>query len=386
MPFVKKLAAFIDDAALQNVIDEEARQKLQNFATKYDVKTASSFSAIMGIFGGALIFLGMILIISRNWYEIHNFVKIFSYCATLVMLYLAAYALQEKQCQKTANAIYFAAAGYVLAGIGLIAQIYNLGIDIQNSLLLWSILILPLAIFLEDRRVGLLVAFGFYVWVCHAVVKDFGVAYFLAKKGNLVADITIVFSSMILLPRVLKSLNSCFEYLKSYGFFMLGLLVFILGFFNTSVFDIFFSVDFKKVTLQPIIIILLAFDILAIFYYLFKNFAANPKFSDLLRQPETIVAVLLLLSLIYFQGISFIYLVTWFGASAVMVYNGTLTRNSSLINSGSRFIAIGIMVKFVVLSKGFVATGFGFLFIGSVLIAIAFVGEKYRKNLVNKIS
>ncbi len=57
-----------------------------------------------------------------------------------------------------------------------------------------------------------------------------------------------------------------------------------------------------------------------------------------------------------------------------------------MINVGSRFVAIGIMIKFIDLFKTLLVTGIWFVIIGFIIVVIAFVAEKYRKKLINKIS
>jgi hypothetical protein len=47
---------------------------------------------------------------------------------------------------------------------------------------------------------------------------------------------------------------------------------------------------------------------------------------------------------------------------------------------------IGIIFRFIDLMGSLLFTGSMFIFFGIILIGIAFIGEKYRKNLVEKIT
>jgi uncharacterized membrane protein len=69
----------------------------------------------------------------------------------------------------------------------------------------------------------------------------------------------------------------------------------------------------------------------------------------------------------------------------LMIYRGEIEKNKTMINVGIWCIMIGIIARFVDLIGTMLFTGSMFILFGTVLILIAFLAEKYRKNLINKI-
>ena len=68
-----------------------------------------------------------------------------------------------------------------------------------------------------------------------------------------------------------------------------------------------------------------------------------------------------------------------------MIYRGEIEKNKTLINVGTWCVMIGIIARFFDLAGTMLLTGSMFILFGFVLIAIAYIGEKYRKNLIKKI-
>ena len=68
-----------------------------------------------------------------------------------------------------------------------------------------------------------------------------------------------------------------------------------------------------------------------------------------------------------------------------MIYRGEIEKNKTLINIGTWCVIIGLIARFVDLVETMLFTGSMFILFGIVLILTAYVGEKYRKNLINKV-
>ena len=114
MSFVKKINLFLDKALSNGILDQNTKEKLQNFAVNYERKSISSFANSIIFFGGFAIILGITLVISSNWDKISNFTKISSYIALLIGFHISAYLIRTIS-PKITQIIYYIIAGYILA-------------------------------------------------------------------------------------------------------------------------------------------------------------------------------------------------------------------------------------------------------------------------------
>ena len=76
------------------------------------------------------------------------------------------------------------------------------------------------------------------------------------------------------------------------------------------------------------------------------------------------------------------WLLTGGADGRAMLWNA---KNKTLINVGTWCFMIGIMGRFFDLVGTMLFTGSIFILFGVVLILIAYIGEKYRKNLIKKV-
>jgi uncharacterized membrane protein len=378
MSFTKKINNFLDNALSQGVINQDLKQKLQIFAENYERKPIISLLNFIGLFGGIAIILGLILIVSHNWHQISNFIKITTYILILVGFHISAYLLSENY-PKISRIIYFIASGYVLAGIGLVAQIYHLSSKNGEAYLMWFFMILPMALLLRDGWIGVMSIFGFYLWVnINANIN------FYTNWQSQVTFITAIFSSMILLPKTFNCLSDSFNYARLIGYISLGLMTLVMGFTH----EVFLKNSYG-INLHPITIAIIAFNLICLATNLTKEFFAKTKLFDLIQLPEIIILVLTIIPLFAYLDqkilVSILYWVVWFWSSVVMIYKGEIERSRELISVGIWFVMIGLIARFLDLVGTMLFTGSMFIIFGIILIAIAFVGEKYRKRLINNL-
>lgn len=381
MSFTKKINIFLKDAYSQGVVDQDVKQKLQTFAENYERKSVASFLNIVSLFGGIAIILGAILIVSHNWNQIPNLVKISTYISILAGLHVSAYLLRESY-PKISRILYFIAAGYVLAGIGLIAQIYHLSSKNGEAYLMWFFMILPMALLLRDGWIGIMAMFSFYLWANINANLNFYSS--VDNWQSQLMFITAIFSSMILLPRTFNRLNDSFGHAKLIGYASLGLITLVMGFAHEI-----FSKDSQAASLHPIAIAIIAFNAICLTTNLVKNFNNKTKLSDFVPLPELIIVALSIIPLAAYIDrqilTSILYWVVWFWGGGVMIYSGEMERSRAMINTGIWCIMIGLIARFIDLVGTMLFTGSMFILFGIVLILIAFVGEKYRKRLINNI-
>ena len=104
--------------------------------------------------------------------------------------------------------------------------------------------------------------------------------------------------------------------------------------------------------------------------------------------PEFTIILLNVISLLAFTNqilTSILYSFVWFVGFGAMIYRGEMERSKTMINIGTWCIMIGLIARFFDYFRTMLFTGSMFILFGVVLILIAYLGEKYRKNLINKI-
>ena len=97
------------------------------------------FVAILGSVGGALLLAGVCLLISANWQEIGDWVKIGGLVALLVGAYGAGWwaKIAPGRYSKTGDAFFMLGAGLFMAGIALVSQIFHLNSRPASGVLIW---------------------------------------------------------------------------------------------------------------------------------------------------------------------------------------------------------------------------------------------------------
>jgi uncharacterized membrane protein len=166
-PFLKRLDALLSTARERELISGESSSALMDLAREKERNYGLlSLTAVLGRLGGLVAILGVILVVSANWSEISDATKIAGLLFLLAGSHAAGFwlSMPGRDMAKTAEAMHFIGAGMVLAGIGLIAQIYNLNERPPNGVLLWLIAIVPLAVLLRSPSISLMSIFALLLW------------------------------------------------------------------------------------------------------------------------------------------------------------------------------------------------------------------------------
>jgi uncharacterized membrane protein len=139
-------------ADVENALRQSSGQLIQR-STSTVVRTA-----LAGL-GGGLLLAGLILIIAENWEALHRSLKLGGWALLQLAFLLAAHHLGRVWPDRPAlaEALSFVAGGWMLAGIALVSQIYQLDSRPPNGIWLWLALVLPAAWLLERRAVAAVV-------------------------------------------------------------------------------------------------------------------------------------------------------------------------------------------------------------------------------------
>ena len=139
------------------LLSDEQVQRIE----EYEQEHASASWVLYGLTGlGVLVVLvGVISIIAANWIVLPDGVKIALYFITLLALATATlFRLSTPGVLREALLCSFGL--YLLAGIGLIGQIYHLVSDGYSGIFLWLLLLLPMQFLTESRLLNNLWFFG----------------------------------------------------------------------------------------------------------------------------------------------------------------------------------------------------------------------------------
>ncbi len=137
-------------------LEEQLRQasaRLRSSAAGAVVRNALAFLA------GGLVLAGLTLIIAENWELLHRFVKLGGWSVLQAAFVLGAWYLGRRFADRPAlaEALTLVAGGWVLAGIALVSQIYNLDARPPNGIWLWLVLVLPAAWLLARKATAVVV-------------------------------------------------------------------------------------------------------------------------------------------------------------------------------------------------------------------------------------
>ncbi len=162
LPKLKSLG-IIDDAADNAIRNHYGEPSIINYA--------KLFLAIFGVIGAVLIVSGMILIVAYNWDELPILIKtVFAFLPMIVAQIMGGWVLLRKNdSMPWREAISVSIILTVALCIGLISQIYNLGGELRDFLLVWLILSIPVMYIFRSFASYVLVAAILPWWALQSV-------------------------------------------------------------------------------------------------------------------------------------------------------------------------------------------------------------------------
>ncbi len=392
--FEGKITHFLNSAVQQQVIEQPVANDLISFAKsgKYEQGGWFSLSRSLGGLGAFVLCFGVILIIASNWNLLSNLTKISMFIVLLGSCHFTGLYLAKKNYKNSAIFLHLLGAGLVIAGIGLVAQIFNLNSNPKNALGLWLIMIAPLAIILKNGPIALLSLIIFTVWGNFQIDSLMEICLF---------DISVSIS-MVLGGKLLKQKNSDMgSFIEVPGVIFLMSWLYVLGFTHHYTQTHLINLLFPLFTLIPAIIIgwylwskdhnnkeerhfliAIACAILTIVIAFFISKIASDQHNFFEISNFGSERKIYILPLI----ISISAWISYFGLSIWGVIYGALNHRRTLLNASVFALGIEIFTRFIDLISGMMNTGGMFIICGISLVAIGFILEKWRKNLIQAAS
>jgi uncharacterized membrane protein len=159
----------------EGVVSAEQAERILALHPEQEGSATSRFLTIISVLGGVLCVVGLALIISANWQDIHRWVKIIVAVLLLAGSHAAGYWLKwgRGHHPKMGDALLMAGCVLFLLGIALISQIFHLGGRPGDAVLVWAVGIAPIPFLTRSRAAFFVLLLAIYSWlVIESTVND----------------------------------------------------------------------------------------------------------------------------------------------------------------------------------------------------------------------
>jgi len=369
MNLEKRLSRWV---TAQLISPEQSKQIL-----RYEREQPSASWVLFGISGiGVIVVLtGIISIIAANWNEIPTGVKLGLYFLSLITLGGVVFWRRSNP-GIVQESLYAAFALYVLAGIGLIGQIYNLESDGYQAIFFWLLLVLPITLQSNGRLLNNLwflgLAAGLTSW--GIIARD---EIDAAHRGDFALGLTYAFLGLGYGAGHILPTGFCATVrLWAYSVLLVG--------FGTLA-NMIWSVGTEKVyymTALPFPTISVVGAALALLGALSRTIQPGQLRTYAIVTTVITSAVFIItpfaIPLSEHRIIGcMLFLLMWSGAAAVAAAN----ERKRLFDAAASIIGIRFVIIYFEVFGSLAATGIGLIISGAVILWVASLWHRYRSKL-----
>ncbi|MCX7871752.1 MAG: DUF2157 domain-containing protein [Verrucomicrobiae bacterium] len=406
---VKWLLEQLPDLVSQGVIPADTAEKLRkHYSDVESGKDRAKRIAIIlfSIIGSALIGGGIILLLAHNWDQLSRPLRaIVSITPLLLTQILGLWLiLRDKLTTAWREGIGTFQTLALGSAIALVSQTYHLGGDLDEFLLTWSLLSLPLAYILKTTFTILLYLVGVTVWVCatqqlslqkfmffplmalsipflYITIREKNKYHPRAMLSVLSFIITFVIGTFVVLNPVFKM------YSFNFGWYLVIFsIVFLTGMRWYNEKQTIFGSPVQTIGASAILMISITLNFRDFWEHLFSYYGYSPfSLSKYFENQEfyTIRCIELILCVAFLS----VYLILWlncilkkslieiiFGlAPIVFIIAWNLTTNNNSILASAMFTLYLVITGLIILAKGLqqrqmIMVNFGMLIISTVII------------------
>ena len=367
-----------------------------------------SLTFLLGALGGGIVALGVVLLVAANWQGIADGAKI----AGLLLLLGGAHSVgfwitaTNRPYVRTAEGFHFIGAGLVVAGVGLVSQIYNLDARPPNGALIWFVAIVPLAYLLRSAAISGMAVVAFAFWA--HLEGSFGrsAVEMPTFAGHLVLEVGLGIALLGISSAMRDREPDIARVLQAFGIAPLGYGIYTLGFYR------YFSEPVSGVALGAWALPVVALMLACFGLWVARENLANeaPWLRD--RLNSFLVILLLIaattvainfgvvplgpdLSFFSFGGgvtfslasllVTFAAWVMWFLLAFWCAAFGTRSGRKRYLDVGVTAVGVGVVTRFFDLIGGQAGTGVLFVAGGSVLVGTAWAMEKWRRQTLARM-
>jgi uncharacterized membrane protein len=408
--FVKRLTQLAQLAKERGVMDDVTARDLVALAEERErERGVLSLSSILGWLGGAVIVLGVILLVAANWEEIGDGTKIAGFVVLLGSTHATGFwiRMSGRPYDHTAEALHFVGAGLFIAGVGLIAQIYNLDARPPNAVLLWLAAVVPLVVLLRSAPVAAMAVFALILWMHMEGSYGASPVRIGSFAGHLVLEVgvgtaLVGFSTLVrsLEPAIARVMRVAGAGMLFYAIYMLGfyryfshaparegVVAWILPSMALVIGALGAWMGWKRLALESawlrdrlntFLVLLLVVSAVAVVAdagglpegpaFRFFNFGGGDRTFTLMELVVSIAAW-----------------VIWFLLAFWCVAFGTRSGRKGYLNAGVIGVGLGVVTRFFDLIGGQTETGMLFVIGGLVLLGTAWGMEKWRRAAIARM-
>jgi len=407
--FSTRLKRLTRIATERGILDAGTADALVGLAEQQErERGVRSLTAVLGALGGGIVALGVVLLIAANWQGIADAVKIAGFLLLLAGSHAVGFWITatNRPYVRTAAGFHFIGAGLVIAGVGLVSQIFNLDARPPNGALIWLVAIAPLAYLLRSSAITGMTIVAFAFWA-HLEGSFGGSPVEMPTfAGHLVLEIGLGVGLLGMSSAVRDREPDIARVLQAFGVAPLGYGIYALGFYR------YFSDPVAGAGVGSWVLPSLALMLGGLGLWVARESLAS-KAPWLRDRLNSFLVILLLITAItvaidlgvvplgpdlFFFGfgngvtfslasllVTFAAWAMWFLLAFWCVAFGTRSGRKGYLDVGVTAVGLGVVTRFFDLIGGQAGTGMLFVAGGSVLIATAWAMEKWRRQTLERV-
>jgi uncharacterized membrane protein len=335
----------------------------------------------VSIIGALLLSAGVILLFAANWEEMPDLFRTVLVITSMLAAYAIAYVLMERlELQRLGSAFLLLGTLLFQAAIFLLAQIYNMPVDSPIIFLLGSLGALPLAYLFASRIVALLAVADFTTWLVWSMLDRYEDADEAWAALIVVAVFGIALYGVGRLHALRRAIAPLGDVYVFAGIVITLALVYVFTF--DEPWDEILSSTIDAYAGPPAVYV----AIIAAFALVAAQLVTLPRTRELLAAAGAQVGLLGLAAVVAtwpeWSGYAVVFNAVYFAVAAAIVVRGYATADERYINLGLAAVALGLLTRYCDVFWSLLANSAFFLVGGALLLVVAFVLERARRELL----
>ncbi len=375
---MRTLTKKLGEWANEGIITQEQVRAIANYEER---SSGTKNWVLWGItaIGVVAVGTGLVSIIAANWAALTDAIKLVAYFALQAGLGFAFYRFRERD-GLVREALLLSSIIAVLAGIGLVAQIYNLQGDGWRALSFWLVLVLPLTLLAERRLahdvwfLGLLVTV--VLWIVAGITKtqDLNRTLVAFSIGYLVLALGL--ATQLRLPSLFTAAGRRWSLAVLVGFLpIFGNLLWANGGLSRT--QLVYSPSAMGAVWVAVALALLSLRYNAEFP---QRTVAALAVTIVLVAGTLTVPLMISVGDQEFLG-CLLFLAIWSSAASAAAFSGRYR----LYNLATLVIAVRFIVVYFELFGSLAQTGVGLIFSGLIILGIAYLWHRLRHNVLKRL-
>ena len=386
----ERLARDVPKWRNEGIIDERQEARILARYGAGDARTVEALRlgwlvTVVSIIGALVLGGGVVLLFAANWEEMPDWFRTASVIAGMLIAYGAGYALIYRyDMQRVGSAVLLLGVVLFIAGVFLVAQIYNMPVDSTWLYLIVAAGVVPVAYAFGSRIVLLIGIAAGVSWVIAEIVQRyedtskmeaslvivgvFGIAVYAIGRLHAARPALLRYGEVYMLAGTLITLS--LVYLFTFG-----------GLWDALIED---GVESYASPAGVYVSLIIAVALVAAALWV------APRGRDAAIEAGALLAMLAIAAIVAtwpaWTGYALIFNVIFFGAGIGFVARGYTQSDERFVNFGLAIIALGLMTRYVDVFWSMLAGSAFFITGGALLLAGAFAAERFRRGLLESMN